>query len=428
MESIPLLWQRIERWLAAHAPHLLSRLNSGASEVALAQAEATLGITLPEDFKASYRLHNGGASLFVGMGESFFSLERMLGEWSVYQDLKEQESDWAETEPGFLTDLGREHPPIQPVWWHPNLIPFAADGAGNNWCVDLDPTLGGHVGQVIDWDHEDGPSRVLFPSFQALLCQLADDLEAGKYLGFENHLEWRLTEGKEARDQARRYDEQQPSPGKELIDKALHLGWTRGTEEEPIPFYLQVLQMEQARAVNRFRAYHNLIIMYRKLHRRDMEDRSYGRVLNQASTQQTEENYREVAERLLAAFEAEAKQMPAGHWVYDDLAQAQRDVFPTRGSLRATRDAVATGNVAGAVSILGLILWAEKEWLKAEERFEIYALLLYLLLQQQLVEQAREVFAQFRAEAQQRLPEDPVQETVRSWAARLQQASAEQTE
>lgn len=208
MESMTLLWQRIERWLATHAPDLLDDLNPGASEEELAQAEATLGVALPEDFKASYRLHNGGVSLFVGMSESFFPLKRVLGEWSVYQDLKKHQSGWAESEPGFLTDPGREHLPIQPVWWHPKLIPFAADGAGNNWCVDLDPAPGGHVGQVIDWDHEDGPTGVLFPSFQALFSQLTDDLEADKYLSFKTppHLEWRLTEGKEARDQAKRSD------------------------------------------------------------------------------------------------------------------------------------------------------------------------------------------------------------------------------
>jgi cell wall assembly regulator SMI1 len=204
-------------------------------EEELVQAEATLAVTLPEDFKASYRIHNGGVSLFVGMSESFLPLADVVGDWFVYQDLKEHQSGWAETPPGFLTDPERKRPPIQPVWWHEKLIPFATDGAGNTWCVDLDPTPGGQVGQIIDWDHEDGPTRVLFPSFQALLSQLAHDLEAGKYLFFSNRIEERLTEGKAARDQAKEYDEEQTSPGSALFAQAYQfsLSGSKATSRGP---------------------------------------------------------------------------------------------------------------------------------------------------------------------------------------------------
>ena len=67
--------------------------------------------------------------------------------------------------------------PVQPVWWHHDWIPVAADRAGNLACLDLAPALGGTEGQIIDWDHECGPSRVLYPSLERLLAGVADQME-----------------------------------------------------------------------------------------------------------------------------------------------------------------------------------------------------------------------------------------------------------
>jgi hypothetical protein len=57
------LWQRIEMWMNTHAPHARQKLLPGASYTEILRAEATMGITLPEDFKASCRIHNGGYTL-----------------------------------------------------------------------------------------------------------------------------------------------------------------------------------------------------------------------------------------------------------------------------------------------------------------------------------------------------------------------------
>jgi hypothetical protein len=44
------------------------------------------------------------------------------------------------------------------------------------------PAAGGQVGQVLAYDHDDGgPTWVIAPSFQALLAQWAEWLEAGYY-------------------------------------------------------------------------------------------------------------------------------------------------------------------------------------------------------------------------------------------------------
>src|SRR5262249_49088543 len=69
MESVSILWPQIQTWLKTHAPDLWKvrqPLHSpGASEEVLQQAEAELGVTLPDDFKAFYRLHNGQGAEFL---------------------------------------------------------------------------------------------------------------------------------------------------------------------------------------------------------------------------------------------------------------------------------------------------------------------------------------------------------------------------
>jgi cell wall assembly regulator SMI1 len=173
MELMIGLWQRIEQWLAAHAPHILDTLNPGASEAEIAEAEATLGFALSEDFKAFYRIHNGGGAGLLaieGVDQGLLPLKRVVQTYETVDD-----------PPGFVTDPSRKHPPVQPVQWHSGWLVFAENGAGSFLCLDMAPATGGQVGQVIAYDHGDGPSWVIAPSFEALLSQWADWLEADYY-------------------------------------------------------------------------------------------------------------------------------------------------------------------------------------------------------------------------------------------------------
>jgi cell wall assembly regulator SMI1 len=60
------IWDRIEAWLAQHAPAVLAGLNGPATEQELDATERALGVTLPEDVRASYRRHNGQPDRQVG--------------------------------------------------------------------------------------------------------------------------------------------------------------------------------------------------------------------------------------------------------------------------------------------------------------------------------------------------------------------------
>jgi cell wall assembly regulator SMI1 len=204
-ETVQTLWQRIESWLSRHAPHAWQMLRPGASKAEIQQAEVTLGITLPEDFKASCRIHNGGYALNLATETvmlpggyalnlttemTLLPLEEVVSTWQDLKDCLEDET-WANTLPEHFKEDRSRWPtvPLQLVWWHPQWIPFGSDSAGNCCCLDLAPTKGGSVGQVIDWDHEVGPTEVLASSFLEVLSAFASDLEAGAYVDTDTGLE-----------------------------------------------------------------------------------------------------------------------------------------------------------------------------------------------------------------------------------------------
>ena len=292
MDSIAGDWQRIEHWLQAHAPQVLAGLNPGVAEEALEQKEAAIGAPLPEDFKASYRLHNGSRSRYALMGcPDFYPLSGVAGgEEGVYYDLL-QDPHWAESEPGFLEDL--LHPPllIQPVWRHPLWLTFAMDGGDGEWCLDLAPARDGQVGQIMTWDHEVGPERVLFPSFAALLSTYADGLEAGLFLGWSPALPIeQLTQ-----IQARRQAFQEPSPAKPLLWQAIERAWAFD-EEESLAAFRQVLHREEATAEDRLFAYYGLISL-----------RITSGHISEAISP-------------FDQWEVEAQGLPATHWVHEEVA------------------------------------------------------------------------------------------------------------
>lgn len=186
MDSIQILWRRIENWMSTYAPFTWLQLPSGASEEELQQVEAALGMTLPLDFKTSYRMHNGQFCVDLVTRMEIMPLQDILEHWKEMKALSE-DGVFDDMKPYYFFDpiCIQSHwqtGPIQPVWWHTQWIPFGTDGTGNHCCLDLAPASGGAVGQVIDWDHECGPSRTLFSNFEQLLSTFADQLEAGYYV------------------------------------------------------------------------------------------------------------------------------------------------------------------------------------------------------------------------------------------------------
>lgn len=186
-KAVSQAWKRIEQWLSQNTPQLLKNLQAGATENAIEQAEEQLEVYLPEDVKASYRIHNGQIHGSVGFvdGCCFLSLDEMLNQWSCQMELDE--------------DIEGE--------WHPLWVPIAYDYRGNYYCLDLDPNLDTAVGRIICVFYERVPQveslypdteieqiriishetvinaeKVVADSFQDFLTQFADVLENGKYV------------------------------------------------------------------------------------------------------------------------------------------------------------------------------------------------------------------------------------------------------
>jgi cell wall assembly regulator SMI1 len=60
-------------------------------------------------------------------------------------------------------------------------LPFAEDGCGNLYCIDLDPAEHGTAGQVISWDRDSGPGGPVRPSIEDYLRGYLDRVRAGEF-------------------------------------------------------------------------------------------------------------------------------------------------------------------------------------------------------------------------------------------------------
>ena len=169
-------WIRIERWLRVNAPPVLENLRSGTTAAELRYAEQRLGVTLPDDVRAFYRLHNGQSNPDLGFieGREFLSLARVVKYWCMWKDLLDKQV--------FAHDRSEPVGPIVADWWHACWIPLTDDCAGNHYCLDLAPARGGDCGQIITMWHDDPLREIVAPSFTAWLTAFADDLEQGAYV------------------------------------------------------------------------------------------------------------------------------------------------------------------------------------------------------------------------------------------------------
>jgi cell wall assembly regulator SMI1 len=173
------IWDRIHVWLAAKAPNVLESLQPGATEEAIRAAEAEIGVALPDEVRACYRIHDGQGAAdpweppgFL-YGWAWNSLAEMVDDWRMHKELLEAGS--------FGENEGCSNDPIRALWYHTAWIPITNSTFGYCHCLDLAPESGGHVGQVITWCH-DVPTRYLQArSFGEWLIRFARELEAGEW-------------------------------------------------------------------------------------------------------------------------------------------------------------------------------------------------------------------------------------------------------
>lgn len=173
MSSLAALWERIEAWYAAQDASEL--LNPGADEAEIAAAEKELGLSFPPDLRESLLRHDGSADGGWPRGE-LLSLERIAQERSVWMELLQDGT----FDPN--SDHNADSDALQAGWWHAGWIPLDTDGGGNSAVVDTAPGPDGQAGQIVDMDHEAGPSGPDYVSLQEYLAAVADELETGEYV------------------------------------------------------------------------------------------------------------------------------------------------------------------------------------------------------------------------------------------------------
>ena len=153
------LWNRFDAWLSEHWPEGLASLNPPATDQQIADLQEALGVTLPDDYVACLKIHNGQAANAGGMfdGSEFLSTDEILVQWKVWKDLLDG-GDFA----GITSDPANG---IRDDWWNARWIPFTYNGCGDHLCLDLDPATSGGSGQVITMWHDSAERELISPSF-----------------------------------------------------------------------------------------------------------------------------------------------------------------------------------------------------------------------------------------------------------------------
>ncbi|NUR73718.1 MAG: transcriptional regulator [Hamadaea sp.] len=175
-------WARIEAALLRVLPEAVPSLRPPASDEAIDAVEATLGLPLPPDFRASLRIHDGtgGNTPSAVPLDSLYSAEEIVEATQMWRDNSDDDPLW--TDPGVLAhqidDKSiRVSGPVRPTLTGENRIAVGTMNGDVWWLLDLDPPRGGTPGQVFRVDPECGTWDVLAPSWTGLLLRYADDLE-----------------------------------------------------------------------------------------------------------------------------------------------------------------------------------------------------------------------------------------------------------
>jgi cell wall assembly regulator SMI1 len=173
-------WQRILTWVETHAPDLLDALEPPADRAEVAEAEQRLSLRLPSALRTFYGLQNGttGFAVFPALEPDQLAFGPLpLDEVEFLEVDDEDDGRSGKVEEDVEVDAG-----IRPEFWNPGWVPFAAPGdRGDYLMFDMSPDRGGRHGQIIEWRHDTNERRLVAPSLEALLKDVADGLESGRY-------------------------------------------------------------------------------------------------------------------------------------------------------------------------------------------------------------------------------------------------------
>jgi len=177
--SVETIWNGFKNWIADNAPGLEKVLNPGATNEQLDELEKIVGKELPSDFRAIYKVHNGQDAGEDGLlvGEEILAIDRIADEWIIWKELLDADTFCDEN--GSFVSAPDEG--VKNDWWNPGWIPVTYDGAGNHYCVDLDPDESGTYGQIIRMWHDSDEREIVAESMKDWMQQYVQDLEDEKF-------------------------------------------------------------------------------------------------------------------------------------------------------------------------------------------------------------------------------------------------------
>jgi cell wall assembly regulator SMI1 len=174
-------YDRFERWLAAHCPHILANLQPPATDAELAMLRDRIGATLPDALIRLYRWKNGQRELrragpFYGL--AFLSIHDALNQWEAWKSLADDDPEYTMEPSGTSVVPGV----VKEVYVNLSWIPFAYDWGGNHIGVDLDPGPNGRVGQVINFGRDEDTRFVLGATVDDFIERIVTELEADNFV------------------------------------------------------------------------------------------------------------------------------------------------------------------------------------------------------------------------------------------------------
>lgn len=172
-EDLRKVWAVILDWYQRNTPERMGGVGGPVSEDAIKAIESKVSARLPEEYKASLRIHNGGVAIHK---YDLLAAEDVLSTWTRWKELSEsgtfKEADVVYAASG----------EIQPKWWHEGWIPIARESGGDLLLIDTDPGPNGKLYQLVTIDRTEGPSVSRYRDFLHFLRSFADDIQANRYV------------------------------------------------------------------------------------------------------------------------------------------------------------------------------------------------------------------------------------------------------
>lgn len=170
--SIEEVWARVEGWLGARHPTLLERLDGPASAEEIAALEADLGVTLPDDYRASLRVHAGGRPRSTHDGRGVYADTPFAALCLLPPPVLLARRRWLEAYEAFpYSEHARHSGALERAYHHRGWIPVAQadEDLAVFYCLDTAPTDPAAYGQIVSMCTNDDARMTPWASFRAML-------------------------------------------------------------------------------------------------------------------------------------------------------------------------------------------------------------------------------------------------------------------